>query len=286
MKTTHVLLVAGAILTTVLVAPRDRASAVNPTEANRIDGVAKQVGKGTARTYILLDANNRPLELGVALTEGVMEGLPAPAPIKHSADAVEHLDMHSWILDLPSRNPTPYKFVQFGWNPQGHEPPGVWDVPHFDFHFYTVGIDVRNSIVPSDPQFAEKAAKYPAKELVPQFYLDAATAAKRTPAEMTVPEMGTHWFDVRTPEVQAVAGNPAGYRPFTTTFIYGTWNGEFIFSEPMITRAFLLSKPDTLIAVPHAGFRNAGYYPDAYRITYDARAREYRIALTQFTEKQ
>ena len=29
----------------------------------------------------------------------------------------------------------------------------------------------------------------------------------------------------------------------------------------------------------------AGYYPDAYRITYDAAAKEYRVALTQLVQR-
>jgi hypothetical protein len=37
----------------------------------------------------------------------------------------------------------------------------VYDLPHFDFHFYTVPVEVRNSILPSDPQYATKAANYP-----------------------------------------------------------------------------------------------------------------------------
>ena len=306
MKRMHSLIGTGAVLTLVLAALHQpavgstgthsaSASTMNgATRTVRLDGAAKRVGNGTARAYIVVDDADAPVEIGVALSEGVMEGLPAPSPMKHQVDGVEHLDMHSWILELPSRNPTRYTFVQFGWNPQGHEPPGVWDTPHFDFHFYTVGIDVRNAIVPSDPKFSEKAARYPAKELVPPFYLDAATAARRTPAEMTVPEMGTHWFDVRTPEVQKLTGKPEAYRPFTTTYIYGTWNGEFIFAEPMITRAYLLSKRaakdaagrDTVIAVPAAGFPRSGSYAQAYRITFDEKAREYRIALTQFTPKQ
>ena len=31
-----------------------------------------------------------------------------------------------------------FQFVQFDWNPKGHEPEGVYTLPHFDFHFYTV----------------------------------------------------------------------------------------------------------------------------------------------------
>jgi hypothetical protein len=32
--------------------------------------------------------------------------------------------------------------------------------------------------------------------------------------------MGLHWLDVRSPELQKLTGNPAGYRQFTKTFIY------------------------------------------------------------------
>jgi hypothetical protein len=262
----------------------------------RLDGAAQKVGNGTVRAYVLLDAKDAslPVEVGVALSENAMEGLPAPMAMTHAnAAGAEHMDMHTWVLDLPSRNPSPYKFVTFGWNPKGHEPPGVWDVPHFDFHFYTVDDSVRTSIVPSNPQFADKAERYPTKEMVAPFYIDAATAANTTRAAMTVPEMGMHWIDVRTPEIQALAGKPEAYKPFSKTYIYGSWNGEFIFAEPMITRAYLLEKRaatdsvgrDEIIPVPAADFVTPGFYPQAYRITFDPRAREYRIALTQFARR-
>jgi hypothetical protein len=57
-----------------------------------------------------------------------------------------------------------------------------------------------------------------------------------------IPRMGTHWPDMRSPELQGMLGNPQGYRPFTTTFIYGSWDGDFIFAEPMITRAFIMGR--------------------------------------------
>jgi len=105
--------------------------------------------------------------------------------------------------------------------------------------------------------------------------------------------MGLHWIDVRTPKIQAMAGKPESYKPFTKTFIYGSWNGEFIFAEPMSTRAYIMAKRtstdpavrDEVTPVPSAGFAQPGYYPTAYRIMYDAKAREYRIALTQFSKR-
>ena len=255
--------------------------------AHRQYGAAQRVGNGTVRTYIVTDQKNagRPLEVGVALSEQALEGLPAPVA---STDPMAN--MHMYTLDLPAQNPTQYKFVQFDWNPAGHEPEGVYTFAHFDFHFYTVPVAVRNSILPSDPQYATKAANYPAPEYRAPFYLDAATAAGAPAAAVTIPMMGLHWLDVRSPELQMLTGNPQGYRPFTKTFIYGTWNGQFIFDEPMITRAYILEKKtatdplvvDELVPVSTpAKYSPAGFYPSAYRISWDAQQKEYRIALTQ-----
>jgi hypothetical protein len=89
-----------------------------------------------------------------------------------------------------------------------------------------------------------------------------------------------------------MVGNPAGFKPFTKTFIYGSWDGQFIFDEPMITRDYIVAKRgasdpavrDEIIPVSTAQrYAPEGYYPSAYRITYDAKAKEYRVALTQLS---
>ena len=261
-------------------------------------GEKVKVGNGTVRTYITMDQKQGgvPIEIGVAMSEEAMHGLPEPMAM--SAEAMKeagHTNMHMYLLDLPAQNPTSYQFVQFDWNPAGHEPAGVYDQPHFDFHFYNVARELRESIVPSDPQYAQKAANYPAAEFRPQFYIDAATAAGAPAAAVTVPQMGLHWLDVRSPELQGLTGNPAGYKPFTKTFIYGSWDGQFIFDEPMITRAYILAKrtatdpsvQNEIIPVPVPAKRAvAGYYPAAYRIAWDAQAKEYRIALTQLAWRE
>jgi hypothetical protein len=55
----------------------------------------------------------------------------------------------------------------------------------------------------------------------------------------------------------------------------------------MITRAYLLSKPDVTVPVSVAA-RHAtpGYHPSAYRVTWDAQAKEYRVALTGLAYRQ
>jgi hypothetical protein len=269
-----------------------------PPGVHRQYGTPLKLGNGMARTYVLLDEKNGrvPLEVGVALDEKAMEGLPAPMSMNHGdAQPGEHVDMHMYLLDMPAQNPTPYKFVELDWNPAGHEPPGIWDAPHFDFHFYTVPVAVRNSILPTDPQFAAKAGKLPAPDFRPLFYLDPMTAFGVPPEAAAVPQMGVHWIDPRSPELQGMAGHPENYKPFTTTFIYGSWDGKFIFVEPMITRAHIMAKRDAtdpavrdqIIPVPTAQrYEPAGYYPSAYRIMYDAQAKEYRIAMTQLSWRE
>jgi hypothetical protein len=67
-----------------------------------------------------------------------------------------------------------------------------------------------------------------------------------------------------------------------------------VFDEPMITRAHLLAKKtaaeagvrDEVIPIPTpAHYAAPGSYPTAYRITWDAAAREYRIALTRLAAR-
>jgi hypothetical protein len=63
----------------------------------------------------------------------------------------------------------------------------------------------------------------------------------------------------------------------------GTYQHKVIFYEPMMTRAYILSRPQTTIPIkqPQA-FAQKGYYPTSYRIEYDDKAKEYRVALTDF----
>jgi len=232
-------------------------------------GPPVKVGDGMARAYVVLNAKEgqAPVELGIALDQKALDGLPA--------DGMEY----AYDLALPTHAPAPWQFAELDWNPHGHVPAGVYDVPHFDFHFYMVSQAARDAIDPSDPQFAAKASNLPMGSYVPPFYI-----VPGPPAAVAVPHMGVHWLDVRSPELQGLLGNPGAYEPFTKTFIYGSWDGQFTFLEPMVTRAYLLSQPDVTspISVP-AQYAQSGWYPTSYHVTYDAQAKEYRVALSGMT---
>ena len=224
-------------------------------------GAAEKLGNGTARSYFTTE-NGVAVEVGIALSEGVMRGLPTG---DHATGSHTH-DDHV-VLRMHSQNPTPYRLMDVNWNPAGH-PPAPYAEPHFDFHFYTIGPEERNAISPADPQWAQKANHAPAPEYIPANYVPAG--APGTPlVDLAVPRMGVHWVDATSPELSE------GKR-FTETFIYGSWDGKVIFAEPMVTRAFLESRPSFRRTLPTA---QKGYNPGSYRVYWNERTREYRVAL-------
>ena len=245
-------------------------------------GTSVAMGNGRARTYVITDGmTGNPVEVGVALSEQAMEGLPQHSP-DHGPGT--HGPYTEYLLELPANNPTPYRFVEVDWNPQGHGGPYV--APHFDFHFYRVPLAVRNEIDLAAPHFAERAARLPAAEEIPAGYASTHVLLNTTPAGMTVPRMGLHWVDTSSPEL------PPRNEPFTATFIVGSWNGQVIFDEPMVTREFILAQrtgPVTATALPVSASKRyvpAGFYPATYAITWDEASREYRIALQGLTRKE
>lgn len=225
-------------------------------------GAGVPLGRGIARTY-LVQAEDGSVELGVAISEEAVASLPEPgAP--GAVIMPDGLSTFAFELALPEPNPTPYRHVLLDWNPGGHEPPGLYYLPHFDFHFYLIESEARLAIDPRDPTFVEKAARYPEPALIPQGYFAPEPAA--------VPAMGVHWLDPASPELNGEL--------FSRTFLFGSWDGEVIFGEPMITIAYLETKPNVTMPVPLAERSLAsGRLPPSYTIRWDAEAQEYQVGI-------
>ena len=183
----------------------------------------------------------------------VLEGLPA-----HETE---------FFIELPEKTQqvTPYKHVSMDWTPAGHAPQPIYDKPHFDIHFFMVSRDEQNAISASSPDLQ----KLPDSTFLPEFYF---------PEPGGLDKMGKHWADATSPELSLV--NPA---PFTSTMIYGTYNAKVVFLEPMITRAFLQSQPDTIMNIrqPHS-FAVSSNYPQKYKIRVDASSGKIFITLNDF----
>jgi hypothetical protein len=250
-------------------------------------GEPVKLGNGRARTYVVIDEEKGgvPIEVGVALDEHALDGLPAPMAMPPGG-GMRH--GHEYVLPMPAQNATPYRFVALNWNPGGHGYP--YDAAHFDFHFNAVTKAERDAIDPEllgPEQFGAKSANLPAGAAVPPYYVPLFLPGQPIVAD---PKMGVHWGDLRSPELQGLIGNPQGYRPFTTTFFRGSWDGKFIFDEPMVTRDFIVARRsataaaqrDSVMTLPTGqAYSPAGYYPASYHVAWDAQAKEYRIGLTQ-----
>jgi hypothetical protein len=213
----------------------------------------KALGQGTARSLVVLDNKGKPEAIGILLTKEVLSGLPG------GTDPLEVM------LKLPAKaSVPPFKHLTVDWNPVGHEPPGIYDVPHLDLHFYMIPSATREKISAKDVALFAKA---PPAEFLPVDY-------KQAPGG--VPRMGTHWIDMTSPEFHG--------EPFTVTFIYGSYDGAVTFLEPMVSKAFLESAKEFSADIRQpSAFAKKGYYPTKYRITFDERKKEYRILLDGLT---
>lgn len=208
---------------------------------------ALPVGKGVVRAWVTENKSGEPVAVGVNLSEKALENLPdEPA-------------MYTLVLPK-TKGKNFYTLVGLDWNPHGHEPPHVYDLPHFDVHFYIIPDAERMTIPLLAPPLMDDA---PDSKYLPPLYI-------QTPG--VVPQMGAHWVDVTSPEFNGGT--------FTRTFIWGSYDGELIFWEPMVTRDFLLSKPHEIINLRQpAAFQKDGYYATQYCVTYSVSPKQYTIAL-------
>lgn len=217
--------------------------------AHEVKGEKVSIGQGYAYSYIELNAKMKPTSLGVALSKEALQGLPTK-------------DVN-YTLKLPSSHAlTPYREIMLNWNAFGHEPPDIYGIPHFDFHFYTISKEERESIMCMGEDLPV-CTKTPLADFLPPFYI---------PTPGGVPMMGWHWLDSRSPELNG--------KRFTSTFIYGYYNGEMIFLEPMITREFLMDfgEINQELSLPNK-YAIEGYYPKKYTVKYDVSKKLYRIVM-------
>jgi hypothetical protein len=228
-----------------------QAKANSSSKANTYYGPQTQMGDGKARSFITISHEGHPIEYGVAMTKGAMEGLP-------SMSSSYMLKIHQKAMDV-----TPFEFIMVDWNPAGHEPDFLYQAPHFDFHFYMIPMEERSTIVPG-----ANMEKLPPPGYMPANYF---------PTPGGVPGMGKHWLDENAPELKGLS--------FTKTFIYGSYNAKVIFYEPMITREFLLSEKMCTIpfGTPQLFSPNNTWYPSEYKIHRDGKTGEILVSLGAFS---
>jgi len=211
---------------------------------NTFYGPAVQFGEGHVRSWINVSHDDEPLAIGIEFTDGVLD--------QQHVHGDNETHGHEVLLPLHQKAKAlmPFDHVTMGFMAAGHPPPGIYSVPHFDFHFYKMPLEERLAIPPY-PQAMAAFNNNPLPGYLPPAYV-------KSPAGEA--QMGAHWSDVTSPEFNGQA--------FTHTFVYGSYDGKVNFLEPMITLAFLNAGTTVhkQIRQPQLFDPTNTYYPTRYNI--------------------
>lgn len=218
-------------------------------------GESSEFGSGSVSSYVRVGDDGNVVAYGLKLTASALDGLSADP----ESDLHTHVHMPEGVAGVPA------KYVDIHFLPLGHPGgPGntYWAVPHFDFHFFLK--DDEESATYTDPSvaFNPLPAAY-----VPDGYILAP--------DSFVPGEGVHWV------------NPAEFGgAYTTNFIYGSYDSEMTFLEPMEALSFLEDMRDgnvgdfTSAIGSASNYQSAGLYPKEYSVSYDADEGAFQIELS------
>ena len=266
-------------------------SAEPKPSAARSEGAYANVGKSRISTYSEMEPGKGPKVIGVSFPSAALKDLPTShSAERHCADRnkdgkisrpAECNMWHEWAIPLPSevasRQDVPIKWALVNWNPMGHIPPGVYDKPHFDVHFYLDSIENVFAIEPGTcgAEFVRCDQHELGKKPIPANYLPP----DYMDVDAVAPAMGSHLVDTTGPEFSG--------KPFTRTWIYGIYDGRITFYEEMVSLDYMLSKPDACSTFKTAAaVDQTGYYPTESCVRYDAGTDTYTVSLEKFVLRE
>ncbi len=158
---------------------------------------------------------------------------------------------------------TGFTFANIDSEPEGH-PPGVYMVPHFDFHFYFVP---EHTVQKIDCKDTSKPQVLPAGYTLP----DVSVPQLGELVGLCVPKMGMH--AVPDADLKIKTG-------WEASLLVGYYGGKPIFIEPMITRALLLRKHSFSLVVPEIERTPGVRYPRQFRAVYLPKTSTYDFAFS------
>jgi hypothetical protein len=268
-------------------APAARDASAGAAPAARVLGAQADLGRGTVSSYAELTPGGEPAALGVLFSPGALEGLPEHGSDYHHCHdrdrdgtvdrATECLHSFEHVIPLPDavarRADVPFKWVLLNWNPAGHIPPGVYDVPHFDVHFFMEPIARVFALQagPCGPELMRCDQFAIAKQPVPSNYIHPDFRD----VDGVVPAMGNHLVDTTGPEFHQ--------QPFARSWIYGAYGGRITFYEEMVALRTLLARPRSCAPIKQAkAVAASGYYPTVSCLRHDPATGETTVSMERF----
>lgn len=169
------------------------------------------------------------------------------------------------VVPLPDavKAATGFDHLGVNWEPHGH-PPGLFMVPHFDLHFYTIGPEAVQAI---DCEDVTKPDAVPAGYTLP----DVEIPELGTLVGLCVPKMGMHaMLEAEVSETE----------PFGASLIVGYDRQQVIFAEPMIAQSKLLEARTFTLDMPPVSAGADVRWPRSFEAVYDEAAQSYRIVFS------
>ncbi len=258
-----------------------------PAGTDRTLGWRTPLGNGEVSSFAEFGPGGAPRAIGLVFSGGAFNGLPDTHSDGHhcadrDGDGIvarpgECFETHEYVIPLPDavtrRDDIPFKWSLLNWNRHGHAPPGIYDVPHFDVHFYMTSI-AEIMAIPAGacgPEFVDCDAYAIAKQPLPAGMMHPDFAD----VDAVAPAMGNHLIDL--------TGREFGGEPFTRSWLYGVYGGRVIFYEEMVTLAYLQSRPAECLAIkatPEVAV--AGFYPTQRCIRYEPGTDTYVVSMEAF----
>lgn len=258
-------------------------------------GASADLGEGKLTAYSQT-VGDRPTSIGVSFPASTLRGLPHDPPTgglwcyDKDGDGTED-PMHECTGGYENALPlsqkflntvdTPFTYLLMNWNPMGHMPPHVYDLPHFDIHFYLNDNDERLAIRPGPCPALVNCDDYKLGKNLPAAKYRTADHVDLDAVE---PGMGNHLIDTTGPEFH-------GER-FTHAYIYGSWDGDITFMEPMVTQEWFQGLVDgtresaCFDAKQPAAWKEAGWYPTNYCLRYRENRDELTASLEGFVYRE
>lgn len=244
-----------------------------------VKGTPKPLGAGSVRAVYKADAKGVPVSFGLHMTKDALDKLPQncktdPTPktsIWPFCEGGKMNDAMVTILYSPKAAvaTTNIASMELSWLPYGHAPEHVWDKPQFDIHF--------NFTTPHGGMDESKLYVNPDQKDLPEGYaiLPHSGFPWNTPAQ----KFHSHSADPK--ESPEFAGGP-----FTTNFLYTTYNGHVIGYEPYVALDYLksLTSPKEITVKTPEEYPQTGYYPSVMRVGWDDADKAYVIVLEKFTK--
>lgn len=214
-------------------------------------------------TWATMEAD-QIVSVGATIPLASIEGAPGEIPMTWPPAVTAALDLPEAAQAAGVTHLTMY------WEPMGHTPE-TFMTPHFDFHFYLVPESLRVAI---DCEDESKPATLPAgyglvDEVLPPELVDLT--GEEVLVGVCVPEMGMH--SLHMVEVETT-------EPFDGTMVVGYYEGEPIFVEPMISRAYLMRRQSFDMEIP--AVTGSSGMPSTFEAVYDGNSDAYRFTLSGF----